>query len=195
MPWLPHSSTADVRGHVSPLPVSAPSIEVRGTVRGVESWPPARSAPSVVPALVVSLALDLLAWMPMLALIGKTRRWEPKKLRLRLFSAAAQMVNTGRRRRHRFTTRWPWTDTKSSERSTGSGHCRAPTDSATSTAPMTRTTTPEQWNPAPTRRDTRVSAGPPSATESERVRRLRRRTVKKDEVNRIKKIGIPMQKI
>lgn len=59
---------------------------------------------------IVSLALDLLAWMPMLALTGKTRRWEPKKLRLRLFTAAAQLVNTGRRRWLRFTARWPWTD-------------------------------------------------------------------------------------
>lgn len=39
----------------------------------------------------------------MLALTGETRRWEPKKLRLRLFSAAAQLVNTGRRRWLRFT--------------------------------------------------------------------------------------------
>jgi hypothetical protein len=46
----------------------------------------------------------------MLALTGRTRRWEPKKLRLRLFSAAAQLVNTGRRYWLRFTTRWPWTD-------------------------------------------------------------------------------------
>ena len=46
----------------------------------------------------------------MLALTGKTRRWEPKKLRLRLFSAAAQLVHTGRTRRLRFTARWPWTD-------------------------------------------------------------------------------------
>jgi hypothetical protein len=59
---------------------------------------------------IVSLALDLLAWMPMLALTGDTRRWEPKKLRLRLFSAAAQLVNTGRRHWLRFTARWPWTD-------------------------------------------------------------------------------------
>ncbi|WP_030600218.1 IS1380 family transposase [Streptomyces fulvoviolaceus] len=59
---------------------------------------------------IISLALDLLAWMPMLALTGNTRRWEPKKLRLRLFSAAAQLVNTGRRHWLRFTTRWPWTD-------------------------------------------------------------------------------------
>ncbi|MCW2870542.1 MAG: ISMsm3, transposase [Streptomyces oryziradicis] len=46
---------------------------------------------------IVSLALDLLAWMPMLALQGDTRRWEPKKLRVRLFSAA-QLVTSGRRR-------------------------------------------------------------------------------------------------
>ncbi|WP_327234838.1 IS1380 family transposase [Streptomyces sp. NBC_01317] len=59
---------------------------------------------------IVSLALDLLAWMPMLALTAETRRWEPKKLRLRLFSAAAQLVTTGRSRWLRFTTRWPWTD-------------------------------------------------------------------------------------
>ena len=58
---------------------------------------------------IVSLALDLLAWMPMLALTGDARRWEPKKLRLRLFSAAAQLVNTGRRRWLRLPARWPWT--------------------------------------------------------------------------------------
>jgi hypothetical protein len=59
---------------------------------------------------IVQLALDLLAWMPMLALTGKTRRWEPKKLRFRLFSAAAQLVTTGRRRYLRLATYWPWTD-------------------------------------------------------------------------------------
>jgi Transposase DDE domain group 1 len=58
---------------------------------------------------IVQLALDLLAWMPTLALTGKTRRWEPRRLRLRLFSAAAQPVTAGRRRL-RFTARWPWTD-------------------------------------------------------------------------------------
>ncbi|MEV5085713.1 MULTISPECIES: IS1380 family transposase [unclassified Streptomyces] len=59
---------------------------------------------------IVQLALDLLAWMRMLALTGKTRRWEPKKLRLRLFSAAAQLVTTGRRRYLRLAAHWPWTD-------------------------------------------------------------------------------------
>jgi hypothetical protein len=45
----------------------------------------------------------------MLALTGKTRRWEPRWLHLRLSSAAAHLVNTGRRRL-RCTARWPWTE-------------------------------------------------------------------------------------
>jgi hypothetical protein len=57
----------------------------------------------------IQIALDLLAWMPMLALTGDARRWEPKRLRLRLFSAAAQPVTTGRRHYLRLTTHWPWT--------------------------------------------------------------------------------------
>ncbi|MBM9623796.1 IS1380 family transposase [Streptomyces zhihengii] len=58
---------------------------------------------------IVQIALDLLAWMPMLALTGETRRWEPRRLRLRLFSAAAQLVTTARRRHLRFARHWPWT--------------------------------------------------------------------------------------
>jgi hypothetical protein len=58
---------------------------------------------------IIQIALDLLAWMPMLALTGETRRWEPRRLRLRLFSAAAQTVTTARRRHLRFAHHWPWT--------------------------------------------------------------------------------------
>ncbi len=58
---------------------------------------------------IVQLALDLLAWMPMLALTSETRRWEPRRLRLRLFSTAAQIVTTARRRHLRFPRHWPWT--------------------------------------------------------------------------------------
>ncbi|MFF3918451.1 IS1380 family transposase [Streptomyces sp. NPDC001852] len=57
---------------------------------------------------IVQIALELLAWMPMLALTGEARRWEPKRLRLRLFSAAAQLVTTGRRRWLRLARHWPW---------------------------------------------------------------------------------------
>lgn len=59
---------------------------------------------------IVQIALDLLAWMSMLALTGYVRRWEPRRLRLRLFSTAAQLVTTGRRRILRLATHWPWTD-------------------------------------------------------------------------------------
>ena len=59
---------------------------------------------------IVQIALDLLAWMPMLALTGTARLWEPERLRLRVFSAAAQLVVTGRRRWLRLARHWPWTE-------------------------------------------------------------------------------------
>ncbi len=43
----------------------------------------------------------------MLALTGKARLWEPRRLRFRLFSAAAQLVTTGRRRILRLAPHWP----------------------------------------------------------------------------------------
>jgi hypothetical protein len=46
----------------------------------------------------------------MLALTGPARRWEPKRLRLRLLSAAAQLVTAGRLRVLRLARHWPWTD-------------------------------------------------------------------------------------
>ncbi len=57
---------------------------------------------------VVALAFDLLAWTQMLALTGAARRWEPKRLRLRLFSVAARLASSGRRFRLRLAERWPW---------------------------------------------------------------------------------------
>ena len=44
----------------------------------------------------------------MLALAGKARRWEPKRLRLRLFSAAGRLARGGRRLRLRLAAHWPW---------------------------------------------------------------------------------------
>jgi hypothetical protein len=57
---------------------------------------------------IVALACDLLAWTQMLALAGTARRWEPKRLRLRLFSAAGRLARSGRRLRLRLAERWPW---------------------------------------------------------------------------------------
>src|SRR5688500_4843884 len=48
---------------------------------------------------LVALAADLTAWMQTLALAGHdARRWEPKRLRLRLLSIPARHARTGRRR-------------------------------------------------------------------------------------------------
>jgi Transposase DDE domain group 1 len=41
-------------------------------------------------------------------LAGTARRWEPKRLRLRLFSAAGRLVRGGRRLRLRLAEQWPW---------------------------------------------------------------------------------------
>lgn len=57
---------------------------------------------------IVALACDLLAWTAMLALDGPARRWEPKRIRLRLFAAAGRIVRGSRRLRLRISARWPW---------------------------------------------------------------------------------------
>jgi len=46
--------------------------------------------------------------MQILALDGPARRWEPKRLRLRLFTAAGRLVHGGRRLRLRLAATWPW---------------------------------------------------------------------------------------
>jgi hypothetical protein len=47
---------------------------------------------------IVALACELTAWLQTLALAGhQARRWEPKRLRLRLFSAAGRLAVSGRR--------------------------------------------------------------------------------------------------
>jgi hypothetical protein len=59
---------------------------------------------------LVAMASELLAWTAMLALDGAARAWEPKRLRLRLFSAAGRIVRGGRRLRLRIAATWPWAD-------------------------------------------------------------------------------------
>jgi hypothetical protein len=45
---------------------------------------------------LVALASELLAWTAMLALDGPARRWEPRRLRLRLFAVAGRIVRGGK---------------------------------------------------------------------------------------------------
>ncbi len=57
---------------------------------------------------IVALACELLAWTQLLALTGPARRWEPKRLRLRLLSAAGRIVRGSRRLRLCLAASWPW---------------------------------------------------------------------------------------
>jgi hypothetical protein len=60
---------------------------------------------------MVALACELLAWMQMLALPShEARRWEPKRLRLRLFSIAGRIADHGRTRRLHLSAHAPWAD-------------------------------------------------------------------------------------
>jgi hypothetical protein len=53
---------------------------------------------------------ELTAWMQLLAFAQhEARRWEPKRLRYRIFSAAAQLAHTGRRHLLHLAARSPWT--------------------------------------------------------------------------------------
>jgi len=58
---------------------------------------------------IVALAVELTAWMQMLTLAGHdARRWEPKRLRLRLFSIAGRLAEHGRTRSLHLSGHAPW---------------------------------------------------------------------------------------
>ncbi len=75
---------------------------------GLRNLPLKGFAQNQIRTEIVALACDLLAWTAILALDGKARRWEPKRLRLRLFSAAGRIVRGSRRLRLKISARWPW---------------------------------------------------------------------------------------
>jgi Transposase DDE domain group 1 len=59
---------------------------------------------------IVALACEITAWMQTLALTGhQARRWEPKRLRLRLLWIAGRLAATGRRILLHLSTHAPWT--------------------------------------------------------------------------------------
>jgi hypothetical protein len=60
---------------------------------------------------VVQLACELIAWTQMLGFADHTaRRWEPKKLRLRLFATAAAIASHARRLVAHLPAGHPWTE-------------------------------------------------------------------------------------
>nr|WP_232807397.1 IS1380 family transposase [Geodermatophilus chilensis] len=61
---------------------------------------------------IVALACELTAWMQMLALAGTdARRWEPKRLRTRLFTVPATLARTARQRLLHLADHHPWART------------------------------------------------------------------------------------
>jgi DDE family transposase len=57
----------------------------------------------------VALAVELTAWTQLLALHDHpARRWEPKRLRLRIFSQAGRLARTGRRTVLHLAGHAPW---------------------------------------------------------------------------------------
>jgi hypothetical protein len=75
---------------------------------GLRNLPLHGYAHNQVWAEIVALACELIAWTQMLALTGPARRWEPKRLRLRIFSVAGRLARSGRRLRLRLAERWRW---------------------------------------------------------------------------------------
>jgi hypothetical protein len=59
---------------------------------------------------IVALAADLLTWTQTLAWSEHepARRWEPKRLRLRILAVAGRIITSGRRKRLRLPQDWPW---------------------------------------------------------------------------------------
>lgn len=58
---------------------------------------------------ILALAGDLVAWMQTLALSGtQARRWEPKRLRMRLYSVPAAIARSGRTTRLHLADKAPW---------------------------------------------------------------------------------------
>jgi hypothetical protein len=75
---------------------------------GLRNFPLQGFAPNQLWCELVAMASELTAWMQMLALDSPARAWEPKRLRLRLFSAAGRLARGGRRPRLRLAATWPW---------------------------------------------------------------------------------------
>lgn len=59
---------------------------------------------------IAALAADLLAWTQTLAFDQHepARRWEPKRLRLRILAVAGRIIHSGRRHRLRLPRHWPY---------------------------------------------------------------------------------------
>ena len=78
---------------------------------GLTNLPLHSLAQNAIWCAIVALAVELTAWLQMLALAGRqASRWEPKKLRLRVFSTAGGLTRSGRRTTLQLPVRDAWTE-------------------------------------------------------------------------------------
>jgi len=78
---------------------------------GLTNLPLHNTAQNKIWCALVSLACELTAWLQMLTLHGhNARRWEPKRLRLRLFSVAGRLARSARRVVLHLNQAGRWTD-------------------------------------------------------------------------------------
>jgi len=77
---------------------------------GLNNLPLASFAANQIWCAVVALAAEITAWMQMLAFTNTetARRWEPKRLRYRIFTILATLARSGRRIWLHLSTRSPW---------------------------------------------------------------------------------------
>lgn len=78
---------------------------------GLTNLPLHRFAGNQIWCAIVVLAAELLAWTQMLAFTGHdARRWEPKRLRFRIFTIPAILARTGRQTWLHLNQNAPWAD-------------------------------------------------------------------------------------
>lgn len=108
-------ATNAVRGHL-------PGLELRHRRRarcedrirnakdtGMRALPLHDFAQNQIWCAVLTLAGDIVAWMQMLALSGtEARKWEPKRLRTRLYAVPAAIASSGRVTRLHLADKAPW---------------------------------------------------------------------------------------
>jgi hypothetical protein len=76
---------------------------------GLRNLPLHDLAQNMIWCAVIALACELTAWAQLLALHAHSaRHWEPKRLRLRIFSVAGRLARTGRRTVLHFAGHAPW---------------------------------------------------------------------------------------
>lgn len=78
---------------------------------GLVNLPLHAFAKNIIWLELVQLAAEILTWTQTLAFAEHpSRRWEPKRLRLRILHTAARFIRSSRQRILRISQDWPWAD-------------------------------------------------------------------------------------